>query len=588
MKLEAMEKEETFKTGPLFIPPQSFLRKNWHKKFCALYKASNHGIQRLEIFDNEDNFYRQTSYKIIPLTDCVKVTILPQKHQPNVFEVRTKSHTYQFSADTFQEMTDWLSALQTVSFGLSRQISLSSQTLDGGLEKRQCVVQHEENMLYSSVDTQVYGIKMIDTEASLRCGLQGEFYLVVTSVSISLAEEAAQGRIGKVVYTWPYRHIRRYGCSKDSFSFEAGRKCSSGEGLFCLISKDASAIFQNVDTHVNSLKASQSEIDLQASPSPSIDKSNAMFFNKQTFSGSQLSPLVRRKADDTDEKLRESSIIDEKVSSDDSKIKYDKMNSQEEDKRISSKPPFAKPPRKSKLKPENKSAHNSLEDTSINSLNRQSLSYYTSEHLYENPANIEKKMQTDILYDEPEERTEAWKTHGRNVEDNEIHPTQEEPEYAILEEMEIKQKNLISSLNEQLIQLQICSNEITNTAFSEHANDTDGYDHLALKRYQPTRFSNIPSNNYHVYGKLMTTTSSTNAPENSESDIAHYSNLPSLVNPIAKKEKSQELKQVSEIGDYENVIRNESKHTVAEQPYEATLHHFMQNDAEYAQVVKKK
>lgn len=581
MKLEVMEKEETFKTGLLFIPPQSFLRKNWSKKFCALYRASNHGIQRLEMFDNEDNFYRQTSYKIIPLTECVKVTVVPQKHQPNVFEVRTKSHTYQFSADTFQEMTEWLSALQTVSFGLSRQISLSSQTLDSGLEKRQSVVQHEENMLYSSIDTQVYGIKMIDTEASLRCGLQGEFYLVVTSVSISLAEEAAQGRIGKVVYTWPYRHIRRYGCSKDSFSFEAGRKCSSGEGLFCLISKDASTIFQSVDTHVNSLKASQSEIDLQASPSPNVEKGNAMFFGKQSINGSQLSPLIGRKNDDIDEKINDLSNADERYFSDDGRIKYDKLNVTEEKKRISSKPPFAKPPRKSKIKSEVKNS-NSLEESPVNSLKRQSISSNTSEHLYENPIVIDKKMQqTDFLYDEPEERTDAWKTHGRNVED-EILSNQEEPEYAILEEMETKQKILISSLNEQLRQLQITTSEIANTESSKNSDDTDGYDHLALKRYQPTRFSSIPSNNYHVYGKLITTQSNSNVPEN---DNVHYSNLPSVA---AKKDKSQEPKQATEIRDYENVIRNELKHTVAEQPYETTLPHFIQNDAEYAQVVKKK
>lgn len=57
------------------------------KKYCALYNASNHGIQRLELFETEDAFMKQSPSKIVPLTDCWKVTPLPQKNQPNVFEV---------------------------------------------------------------------------------------------------------------------------------------------------------------------------------------------------------------------------------------------------------------------------------------------------------------------------------------------------------------------------------------------------------------------------------------------------------------------------------------------------------------------
>ncbi|GIY49547.1 hypothetical protein CEXT_352661 [Caerostris extrusa] len=76
--------------GSLFIPPHNFLRKTWLKRYCALYNASNHGIQRIELFETEEAYVKQNPSKIIPLIDCWKVTPLPQKHQANVFEVRTK------------------------------------------------------------------------------------------------------------------------------------------------------------------------------------------------------------------------------------------------------------------------------------------------------------------------------------------------------------------------------------------------------------------------------------------------------------------------------------------------------------------
>lgn len=54
-----------------------------------MYKASRQGIQRLEVFDTEEQFLKQNANKIIALTDCLKVAPAPQKQQPNVFEVRT-------------------------------------------------------------------------------------------------------------------------------------------------------------------------------------------------------------------------------------------------------------------------------------------------------------------------------------------------------------------------------------------------------------------------------------------------------------------------------------------------------------------
>ncbi|XP_015926286.1 docking protein 1 [Parasteatoda tepidariorum] len=241
-----MDVEIALKTGYLFTPPQTFLRKTWSKKYCVLYEASQQGIQRLEIFENDDALARQSPSKIIPLNDCWKVAAYPLKNQPNVFEVRRKEERHQFSTDTFQEMLDWLSALQSVAFAKN---STTSAITPAVCEKQ------EENFLYSTVaEPERYRVKIQPTEASLRNELFRDYDLLITTVSIALEDED-----GRLVLKWPYRHIRRYGCAFDNFSFEAGRKCDSGEGIFIFETNSGSQIFKKVDSHVSSFQKTQAE-----------------------------------------------------------------------------------------------------------------------------------------------------------------------------------------------------------------------------------------------------------------------------------------------------------------------------------------
>ena len=137
-------------------------------------------------------------------------------------------------------------------------------------------------------------VRIIDTETSLRCGLRSgfdsDFTLIVTSVNISLADK------GQVSFTWPLRHIRRYGCTKEGFSLEAGRKCTSGEGLFSFVTKDGNLIFQAVAAHVNSLKASNNLNDNQiplniSNISPKV-KQKQMDLSSHSYSNQEIKPLA--------------------------------------------------------------------------------------------------------------------------------------------------------------------------------------------------------------------------------------------------------------------------------------------------------
>ena len=50
---------------------------------------------------------------------------------------------------------------------------------------------------------------------------------------------------------WPLKFLRKYGCDGDVFTFEAGRKCPGGEGLYAFSTKKASILFEMVARNIN-------------------------------------------------------------------------------------------------------------------------------------------------------------------------------------------------------------------------------------------------------------------------------------------------------------------------------------------------
>ncbi|XP_046557250.1 docking protein 2-like [Haliotis rubra] len=79
-----------------------------------------------------------------------------------------------------------------------------------------------------------------DEEASRRCQLKGEYSLWVKDSSFCLCDITSD----HVLYEWPYSYIRRFGKKRQAFYFEAGRRCSSGEGVFTMKTNQHIQIFQ--------------------------------------------------------------------------------------------------------------------------------------------------------------------------------------------------------------------------------------------------------------------------------------------------------------------------------------------------------
>lgn len=194
------------------------LQKSWQNKYCRLFKSSKFGIERLEVYDSVDS----KEYKIITLENCIKVN----GKTPTSFSITTKTGSYDFGVLSEHSMKEWLSAIQSVAF--PDEVS--------GLT---CI--EEDNDLYCSSGEGIFNVKIHPSPVSVRCGLETKNYtLVLTSTAIQLRNIIDN----KLLYTWPYCFIRRYGYKSGRFTFEAGRKCETGEGTFFLEHPNQQEIFR--------------------------------------------------------------------------------------------------------------------------------------------------------------------------------------------------------------------------------------------------------------------------------------------------------------------------------------------------------
>lgn len=74
---------------------------------------------------------------------------------------------------------------------------------------------------------------------------------------------------------WPLKYLRKYGCDGDVFTFEAGRKCPGGEGLYAFSTKKANILFDMVARNIN-------QGELSPVPDPETETSVMNFPPHQT------------------------------------------------------------------------------------------------------------------------------------------------------------------------------------------------------------------------------------------------------------------------------------------------------------------
>ncbi|XP_021498052.1 docking protein 2 isoform X1 [Meriones unguiculatus] len=232
------------KQGSLHLQQQQTFGKKWRRFTAVLYGESGCALARLELQDGPEKTRRgEATRKVVRLSDCLRVAEVGSEagspRDTSAFVLETKERLYLLAAPS-AERSDWIQAICLLAF--PGQMKESS-----GLEEKNDRPCMEENELYSSSTTGVckeYAVTMRPTEASERCRLRGSYTL---RVGVSALELWGGPEPGTQLYDWPYRFLRRFGRDKVTFSFEAGRRCVSGEGNFEFETRQGNEIFQALE-----------------------------------------------------------------------------------------------------------------------------------------------------------------------------------------------------------------------------------------------------------------------------------------------------------------------------------------------------
>ncbi|XP_004836292.1 docking protein 3 [Heterocephalus glaber] len=241
-----MELAETpIKDGILYQQHIKFGKKSWRKVWALLYAGSPSGVARLESWDVRDGTLgpagdrsagpgrRGERRGVIRLADCVSVLPADGESCPRdtgAFLLTTTERSHLLAA---QHRQSWMGPICQLAFPGTRDCS-------SGPAEAECpkkgLVPMEENSIYSSwQEVSEFPVVVQKTEAATRCQLKGSYLLALGQDAIQLRENSSS----QVLYSWPYHFLRKFGSDKGMFSFEAGRRCDSGEGLFAFSSSRA-------------------------------------------------------------------------------------------------------------------------------------------------------------------------------------------------------------------------------------------------------------------------------------------------------------------------------------------------------------
>ncbi|NXU93937.1 DOK2 protein, partial [Xiphorhynchus elegans] len=249
--------EAVVKQGAIYLQLQQTFGKKWKKFWGVLYRESSCSTARLELLEGsgpgEKPRKAEGNKRLVRLSDCVHVAeaggdaTCPKDTVP--FLLETTDRRFLLAADT-TEAADWIQRLCELAFPRSREEQAAGRDGTQSSLGANGEFSMEENSLYSSRSKasleQEFEVTVRTTQSSQRCRLWGRYIL-------RAGEEALELRhfqTSELLYSWPYRFLRRFGRDKVTFSFEAGRRCTSGEGNFEFDTRQGNEIFQAIESAI--------------------------------------------------------------------------------------------------------------------------------------------------------------------------------------------------------------------------------------------------------------------------------------------------------------------------------------------------
>ncbi|NXX47936.1 DOK2 protein, partial [Tricholaema leucomelas] len=291
--------EAVVKQGVLHLQLQQTFGKKWKRFWAVLYRESSCSTARLELFEGsslpalEKLRKAEGSKKLVRLSDCVHVAEVsgdascPKDTTP--FLLETTDKRYLLAADG-PAAAGWIQRLCELAFPRSREEQAAGKDGQQTSPGTSSDFSMEENSLYSSRGKagleQAFEVTVRATETSERCRLRGQFILRAGEEALELQ----QFQTLEVLYSWPYHFLRRFGRDKVTFSFEAGRRCASGEGNFEFETRQGNEIFRAIEMAISRHRGRAAEEPRRGGPGDDASWPLAHTRNPSWAQGHEESP----------------------------------------------------------------------------------------------------------------------------------------------------------------------------------------------------------------------------------------------------------------------------------------------------------